>query len=297
VQQVATPAAKRVRWPRILLGLVIVVAFAVLYALTLRSYDTEGAKSASAFKAGSEQEANRLDVNATVLSVDPIKDEMVVRMEFTPQGDLTADEGWTVSKGLNLYTNSASGKQETVFEKGKHPNPMDMAFNLSGQASDYPFDQHEGQIYLGLETVADAKDGTAAESVPVAVEFYGSLPGLKIAASPSTESQHGLVAIDMQVARSSTVRVFAIAAMIAMWAIALVMLFMVICVIGGRKVELAMFGLASGLIFGFWALRNSLPGTPPVGTLSDFMAFFWAEAIAALSITALVIVWLVRPSK
>jgi hypothetical protein len=37
------------------------------------------------------------------------------------------------------------------------------------------------------------------------------------------------------------------------------------------------------LLFAFAIVRNAQPGTPPIGTYSDFISFFWAEVIIALS--------------
>jgi len=37
--------------------------------------------------------------------------------------------------------------------------------------------------------------------------------------------------------------------------------------------------LFAALLFGLLCLRNSLPGTPPIGTFSDFLAFLWVQGI------------------
>ena len=36
-------------------------------------------------------------------------------------------------------------------------------------------------------------------------------------------------------------------------------------------------------------MRNNLPGNPPIGSLNDFLAFFWTEGIVALALVALLI--------
>ncbi|HPL27528.1 MAG TPA: DUF4436 family protein [Anaerolineae bacterium] len=300
--QATAAVPKKGRAREIIIGIIAVIALGALYGMTLNSYGAESARSSSAFQAGNTEETSYLDVDATMLSVNPIKGEVALRLTFTPQGDLTTDEGYTLASPLSLYVNSASGKQEAALENGKHINPMDVTINIyEGQANDYPFDLHKAQLWLDVERPVDEKAGTEAAAVPVAISFYGSLPGLKISAEPSAEirpEEVGSVAVDIEITRSGTVRFFAIFAMAVMWAIALAVAFMVLAVLlRGRKVELGMFSLAASLLFGFWALRNALPGTPPVGTLSDFIAFFWAEGIAAISVTILILTWLIRPVK
>src|SRR6185437_14931326 len=61
-----------------------------------------------------------------------------------------------------------------------------------------------------------------------------------------------------------------------------------------RKIEISMFSFLGALLFAFPALRNSQPGTPPIGTMSDFIAFFWAEVIIALSLLSVVLRWIIR---
>ena len=53
----------------------------------------------------------------------------------------------------------------------------------------------------------------------------------------------------------------------------------------------------AALLFAFATVRNAQPGTPPIGTYSDFISFFWAEVIIALCLVVLVFTWLLRPAK
>lgn len=57
------------------------------------------------------------------------------------------------------------------------------------------------------------------------------------------------------------------------------------------------FAFYSGLLFGLFGLRNSLPGTPPIGTQSDFLAFVWVEAIVAVMMVVTITLSLIRPQK
>jgi hypothetical protein len=81
-----------------------------------------------------------------------------------------------------------------------------------------------------------------------------------------------------------------------MWAIGIAVIFLTMTFIfRNRKAEA--FAFYSGLLFGLFGLRNSLPGTPPIGTQSDFLAFIWVEAIVAIAMVVTIAFSLARPQK
>jgi hypothetical protein len=41
-------------------------------------------------------------------------------------------------------------------------------------------------------------------------------------------------------------------------------------------------------------VRNALPGSPPIGALNDFLAFFWTEGIVALALIGVLVAYAVR---
>jgi len=143
-----------------------------------------------------------------------------------------------------------------------------------------------------------AKDDDGDDEIPIGVDFAGSIPGFKIEATKSKDSQNDLVGIDMSIARASTTKFFSLFVTFMMWGLTIaVSLLTLSCVLRGRKVELAMFSFTAALLFAFAAVRNAQPGTPPIGTYSDFICFFWAEVIIALCLVVLVFTWLLRPAK
>jgi hypothetical protein len=68
----------------------------------------------------------------------------------------------------------------------------------------------------------------------------------------------------------------------------------ILVAVGGRKLEPPLVGLLGALLFGFVAFRNAMPGTPPIGTLADFISFFWAEGLVAACLFVLVVIYLRR---
>ena len=332
------PAAPPKRGKLIIVALVLLVIFGIAYALVLRSYIKEGGQRVASVTHEGERSPNHIEVSVKIVSVDPIKGDVVMRLEFEPHGNLTTDEGTTLARDLRLYVNSATGRQEHDFARGKRMNPLEVVVDMyEGEVMDYPFDSHRAQLMLYMEVptpaapagaAAGASSGAGAsasppaaaaspaaaaeegaepratpeppdeDDIPLVVELYGSISGLEIEATRTRESTPTFVAIDMEIERASTVRFFSTFIMTAMWLLALAVLFLTLWVaLGGRKVELAMFSFLGALLFAFPALRNSQPGTPPIGTLSDFIAFFWAEMIIALCLLTLLALWLKRAPK
>jgi hypothetical protein len=273
---------------------VLIVIFAVLYAMTLTNVLQEGKSNALPYAFGNEKTQNGIVANYKVLSIDPVKGEVSLRVDLTPQGSLTDDGGFSANQNLKVYVNGATGQLERTFDKGKAINPFDMVVSLDGQVNEYPFDQYSGYIFFNATSQAD-KDA-AEEEVPVVLNLTANVPGFTINAAENTESNASSQIIDLSVTRSSTVSTVAIAGMIIMWAIAIAVIFLTMTyVFSSRKPEA--FAFYSGLLFGLFGLRNSLPGTPPIGTTSDFLSFIWVEAIVAIMMVVVITVSLVRPQK
>jgi hypothetical protein len=202
---------------------------------------------------------------------------------------------------------------------------------FDGLVTDYPFDKHSAFLEMYFLPGKEAAKEKSAEAlkpaptptpatgeeqkkeegekkaeaeksdeneIPIGVDFVGSIPGFKIDAAKSKESTGDYVGIDMTIARASTTKFFSLFVMTMMWGLTLGVIFLTLSVVlRGRKVELAMFSFTAALLFAFAAVRNSQPGTPPIGTYSDFISFFWAEVIIALCLIILVFTWVLRPAK
>lgn len=191
------------------------------------------------------------------------------------------------------------------------PPPASSSSQSSGEAPAPPPATASGEAPAPAATPTSAETGAqpaatpkkeeaakpgAEESVPVAVDFYGSIPGMKIEAAKSPDSDDDYVGIDMKVGRSSTVIFFSLFITFLMWGATIAVALLVLSVIlRGRKIEVGMFSFLSALLFALVAVRNSQPGVPPIGVFSDFISFFWAEVILALCLLTLVFTWLLRP--
>lgn len=277
-----------------LIGLVLLAVFAAAYVFVLYTYQSEGENRAAWLEPDTQKAGeNRIDVFGRIVTADPIKGDVMVRLEFKPQGNLLSPDGATLARDLELYVASATGKNMHEFKKGKRMTPVEAVVEIyEGEPMDYPFDEHSAELAFFFQPAGAA----GGEAVPMAVELRGSVAGLRI--EPEYDPDHNTpdaAVIDISLERAATARFFSIFIMIAMWSLTIGVILLVFRVHSGqRKIEISMFSFLGALLFAFPALRNSQPGTPPIGTLSDFLAFFWAEVIIALSLLSVVLRWIIR---
>ncbi len=264
---------------------------------------------------------NHVEVYVKLLTIDTIKGDATVRMELIPHGNVIDEDGG-LSSGLRFYIPSANGKTEIEFKKGQSLAPVEAVLSMyGGNAADYPFDSHKAGFYALMEklevpsapkpaaTPAVEEEGETPAAtpkpaepelgyVPLDVSFFGSIPGYKIGAAKSKDLEEGLVAFDIEIARSNTIVGFSMFVVALMWGLSIAVLFLFLSVLlRGRKPELGMFSFMAALLFAFYAVRNSQPNVPPIGVFSDFVSFFWAEALVALCLLLTVFVWVFRSTK
>lgn len=332
--------SEKIKVKEIVITIVVIILFAVGLVLVLKAYNSEGEKRSASVSNLGEKDPNHIEVDVTLVSIDPNKGDIVARLEFLPKGIYTKDEGVTLARDVKLFVNGATGKQETDFPKGKRMNPMEVVVQMyDGLVTDYPFDKHNAYLEMyfvpgkpekkepaaakpaeaapsptpkpeaadeeepkkeegAKKTEAAADDEDEDDEIPIGVDFSGSISGFKIDAVKAKESQNDLVGIDMTISRAATTKFFSFFVMIMMWGLTISVLFLTSSVVlRGRKPELGMFSFTAALLFAFATVRNAQPGTPPIGTYSDFISFFWAEVIIALCLVVLVFTWLLRPAK
>jgi hypothetical protein len=278
-------------------GLILLLVFAGAYTFVLTKYKSEGENRAAFLEADTQKAGeNRIDVSGRIVTADVMKGDVVVRLEFTPKGSFLSADGATLARDLELYVATATGKNMHEFKKGKRMNPVEAVVEIyEGEPMDYPFDAHTAELSFFFEPAAKGGEAGGSESIPVAVELRGSVAGLRMDTEYAKENAADHTVIEINIQRATTAVFFSLFIMIAMWALTFGVLCLVFRVFAGhRKIEISMFSFLGALLFAFPALRNSQPGTPPIGTLSDFIAFFWAEVIIALSLLTVVICWLVR---
>ena len=283
---------------RLIISAIIGVLLVSGYAGLLIYYQAESSSRGSTVTVGDATAPTRLDVSARLLSVDPQTGQASVRLAFTPTGDLSAQDG-SLATGIRLFVNVASGAPERSFEKGKNIAPFDAALDLTdGSITSYPFDRYTTDLYI-LATRAGSDAAGTPVDVPIVIEFDGTLHGLSVDGTELKSAEDGGVsALGIEISRSPTTLAVAIFVGILLLLVAVTVLVLTLAIaVFGRKLEPPIIALQGALLFGFVAFRNAQPGAPPVGALSDYLSFFWAEGIVAACLFVLVLIYFRRMAR
>lgn len=280
---------------RSFIGGLLVLAVLGAYAVSLRSFLNESERQTDVTVVSDGAGPDHVTISGTLVQVDPVKGEATVRLTFTPEGKYTTADG-SLAQGMVLKVDNATGLSDRPFEKGKAMSPSDDVVSMTdGAITDYPFDTTKALVGLYLTTqavsaapaVGDKPAVEAVDPVPVDVNFdvQTAVHGFSIATAPDPASNGPFAGIDLTIHRSKSTLFFSIFVMGLMWVLALGAVGIAWRVlVMGTKAELPMCTLLAALLFAFPAIRNLQPSAPPIGALSDFLAFFWCEALVAASL-------------
>ena len=293
-------ARRRARVPirRVLVALVLLLAVVGAYAFTLRSFLGESERQANPTVVSDGAGPDHVSISGTVVQVDPSRNEATVRLVFSPEGKYVTADG-SLTQAMVVKVDNATGLSDRPFEKGKTMSPSDVVVSMTGgRITDYPFDATTAVVGLYLSTqavsaapaVGDKPAVEAVEGVPVEVNFevQAAIHGFAIATAPDPESSGPFAGIDLTIRRSASTLFFSLFIMTLMWVLTLGAVGIAWRVLStGVKTELPMCALLAIMLFAFPAVRNLQPAAPPIGALSDFLAFFWCEALVAISLCSL----------
>ncbi|MFD7247297.1 DUF4436 family protein [Streptomyces massasporeus] len=275
-----TPPPRARRSGPSLLLVLIPLAVLILVAVSVGSWlqYTERQAKDTVHTAGSRA-VDRVDVQATVQSVDAAAGELVLRVRVSPRGALGEEKGTAPVADLSLQTSVAT-LSDLAFEAHERLAPQDVRVAITGGSiSDYPFDTYDTDIEFWAVL--------GGEPVPVRMLFSNADTLFSVSVTPPPSGQEAAVALKLS--RSGSLLTFAVFMMVAMWALASSVL-LGAWYLTTRRQGLVWPALAwmAATLFALAAFRNTAPGTPPIGCVMDWFAFFWAEAVVALCLIVVV---------
>ncbi|MFE7510441.1 DUF4436 domain-containing protein [Streptomyces sp. NPDC057540] len=261
--------------PAVLAGLAILAAIALGTWLQFRerqALDTVHTTGGSA--------PDRVDVEASVQRVDAAGRELILRVLVTPRGELAEAGGVSPTEDLTLQT-STSTRGDLSFKAHSRIATMDLPVTLTGGSiTDYPFDAYDAAVEFS------ATQG--GEKVPVRMTLSNS--DALFSAEVDASDDNGTAVFDIGLARSRSVLVFAVFMMTAMWALAVSVLTGTWFLVTRRKgLTWPALGWMAATLFALAAFRNTAPGSPPIGSLLDYLAFLWAETVIAFCLVTVVV--------
>ncbi|MBR7827516.1 DUF4436 family protein [Actinospica sp. MGRD01-02] len=261
---------------RLVLGIAAALLVPVLCGGGILMYLSErNAKSVGAV-VGEPSQPNRIELYVTAQGVDAAQQRLLLRVEIIPHGTLAAAGLDAPAKYLSLFTSSAT-KAQIDFPAGHPASAQDLDVSMyDGTVSDYPFDGYDAQVAF-----AATMDG---QSVPIEMTFGEIDPVFHIAVVDS-KYENSAADLTVHVSRSQGTQLFAGFLMVVMWALALSVLAGAwILVTRRRGLDWTALGWMAATLFALAGMRNTAPGTPPIGCILDYAAFFWAELLTAVAV-------------
>ncbi|MCX4756157.1 DUF4436 family protein [Kitasatospora purpeofusca] len=223
-----------------------------------------------------------VELDVTSQDIDAAGGEMTLYVVPVPHGTLAQDpESGTFTRRVDI-TVRATTRTELRADPGEAATPKPVSANLyDGTPTDYPFDRYR------FEVLFSAADATGA--VPVGVVFGDADPFFVVRPTGTPYGAEGTV-FEGRVSRARSTFILAWFMIAAMWALALAVLAGAEVLYRGRQgMVWPSLGWMAATLFALIGMRNAAPGTPPIGSLIDYVAFFWAEGIIAACLVVTVV--------
>lgn len=272
----ASAVASRAPWPTWAKAAVVAaLVVSLIAAVAVWSQLSGTAGGAQPLQTAPEAPADRVDITATVVRVDAGAGELMLRLQVTPRGTLTSEGGLSPVEDLEILT-SAAMRTDPFFPARERIGTVDVPVALaSGGITAYPFDRYT--------TTLEFTARMGGTSVPVNVTF--SHRDALFAATADAYTEAGAGVVELQLGRSAGVLTFALFMIVAMWALAISVAAAAWFLFTRRRgLVWPALGWMAASLFAIAAFRNAAPGAPPIGSLIDYLAFFWAEAIIAVCV-------------
>jgi hypothetical protein len=233
------------------------------------------------YVAGDKSTVDKIVLAVTVKQVDPANDDLVLSVLPTPEGNLVRVADDTPTKTFTVKLGTSDPPLLTFpARKPIAVQTVHASLENSGTFTDYPFDHYEGAIGF----VALSGD----QPLPLVVRLRDIDPYF-VTKAPASVTEGHVVAFQVRISRTRGTLILVWFIMVAMWALSLSVLGGAWIMVSRRKGMIwPAFGWMAATLFALISVRNAAPGSPPIGSLIDYAAFFWAEGIIAASLTVAV---------
>lgn len=260
--------------------LAVVALAVVVTAVAVWSQVSGAGGGAPGVESGSADDPDRVDITASIIRVDPASGELLLRLLVTPRGALTTEGGLSPRDDLEIQT-SAAMKTDPFFPALERIGTVDVPVVLSGTGvTAYPFDRYAATMEFTAEL--------GGEKVPVHLTLANR--DALFSASTDAYSESDAAVAELALTRSAGVLTFAIFMIVAMWALAVSVATGAWHVLSRRRgLVWPALGWMAATLFAIAGFRNAAPGSPPIGSFIDYLAFFWAEGVIAACVVAVVV--------
>lgn len=273
------------RLRNLLILLLAVLAVAAGVGLYWSERDARG----QVHHAGDDRAADRIDLDVTIEKVDPAAESIRLKIFPAPAGRLAAFPG-VPAKEFTLYTSSLlNAELKYPAEQPTRITPLQLDMQ-DGIVTDYPFDRHRADLFFLAANAAD-------DPLPLRVTLREGDPFYHFKVTETYAEKEG-AGFSLRITRSRGTFLVAWMMMIVAWGLALAVLAACRVIIGSRRgLPWEAMAWMAATLFALAGFRNLAPGSPPLGSLIDYAAFLWAEALIACCLVVTVAVGVRRERR
>jgi hypothetical protein len=281
-------ATARLRRRRIVGLFLVLMGLVVSYAVLFTDlYNRPPAVEKVFVMAGSEAK-RPLDIYFEVLSMDPIRQAIQARLDFATKAEV---EGlhFDSAPGSDMLVHVSDGYdvQDVELQAGVRSPSKNVELDVSGRIENYPVDRYEGKLLIGAFEGSASAHGAIA---PIRLTAWEELNGWYVTVSANNPASDGRgLSLDVRVHRAHAQIFFAFllySAMVLIGGSALTIAGL--SFVGTRKIEATLIAALGAMVFAVPALRNIMPGAPPLGVRADAFVFLWVQLTVILALTIFV---------
>lgn len=264
-----------------------IVAIFVTTALISRSGTMRTDSRITVYSSDNTDSPTYMEVRARVINVDPEAGTMAVRLIVIPHGAYRSPIG-ALTVPMTIDVAGVPGGSAS-FDAGRITVPVESTVGMAGDVSQYPFDSYKALLAVELNTTKG--------NVPVAMDLTVQAGQRDWLVHPSKLAiqQGKALTVTVGISRGAAsigFALFEMAVMVILASIALAITYTT--VIAARPLEFSYFTWLGALIFALPAVRNTMPGSPSVGTAVDVAVFFPCLATVALCMLSAAITFVRR---
>jgi len=250
------------------------------WALNSESYNVAELKNSS----------NIITVGIGYSSFDPAKG-LKVELGFQPKNNLS-----NVGFEPKLPVCVSHGDEDVDFEPNEEMGVQAVTVKFNGDASWFPFDVYKGEIIINAQVGSDSSNGSCVDDLNMMPAVLGSVQGFVIQSDVTPgydetkpgNKDYSTVIVKFTAKRTKVAIGFSVLIFFVMW-----MLSLIVCLIAfvvwksGRRTELGLCSVSSGLLFALPRIRDAQPGIPKMGIMMDMVGYVWNVLLVAVCLISL----------
>ena len=272
-QPLATPSTRRGR--RVAIGVGIVVAFLIVYGLSLFGVHFL-AKSAGPLKPPDLNASNDTVVLVRLEKLDTVANRLTVKVLVIPEDSMFDKRLDVLKTDTAVRMDPANDLGDLQYPAGKSPAQVATTIEAHGDPNNWPFDSYRTDTMSAEVLVGQ---GDARQYVPARLEVTGALDGWDVSvqrvgeASQESDRPDNVI---ITLHRAKGPLIFDLGICLVLFALPTLAFAVAIQIaLGRRKFVPPFVTWFAAMLFAVIPIRNFLPGSPPPGAWIDQALVIW----------------------